>query len=347
MNSNFLEAVPSLAEIFASRWDLPKDKCISFILSELEFEDLLGESRFQDLSQELSRTPYFTLEENDYTFPHKTDVFGCTRDYWEIVNGINVSNKECYNTLDLAGQSALHHAVDKSPQVLNQALVAFQSHKLLEDSNLMIAKCNKQTPLHRAARLRDSKAVHYVLAKGVDPNTTDFFGRTALCLAAYDSHSDVFKELWNKMDQKGRNQTDIYGRNALHYAFLKQKENAADLQQQENAAALKQEKEEIVMFLINHGFDFNARDRASGRAPLWYAASEGMKGLIEALLGKDLIDLASLGVYGTWYGPIKEAERAGHKEIAKMLREWKEKTEQKKPESGKEVDLDQTLNEEE
>jgi len=47
-----------------------------------------------------------------------------------------------------------------------------------------------------------------------------------------------------------------------------------------------------------------------------------------------------------WVLRQEEAERAGHKEIAKIIREWKEEQARKKRERGEEIDLDVVSDEE-
>ena len=46
-----------------------------------------------------------------------------------------------------------------------------------------------------------------------------------------------------------------------------------------------------------------------------------------------------------FFSPEKEAERAGHEEIAKMLRDAKKEKERQEKAGGKENDIDFTLNE--
>lgn len=97
--------------------------------------------------------------------------------------------------------------------------------------------------------------------------------------------------------------------NALQYAVLNHQENAA-------------------LDLINRGIDINARD-GRYRPPLWYPARIGLESVVILLLRNDEINIHIDGRIdrenrGIWTSPEEEAERAGHKEIAKMIRERKE-----------------------
>ena len=109
------------------------------------------------------------------------------------------------------------------------------------------------------------------------------------------------------MDEDGRNRQNRDSRNALDYAILSGQQEAA-------------------MFLVQEGINFNHED-CEHKSPLWHAASKGMKGVIVDILVKHEIDLVSLNrsclesVPGSKAGrtAIEEAERAGHKDIVKML----------------------------
>lgn len=158
-----------------------------------------------------------------------------------------------------------------------------------------------------------------LLKQGADPNATDFFERTPLCLAAHQGYPDAIKTLCKKMNRDGRDRRDIDRRNALHYAILNQKEEAA-------------------LCLIEHSIDTNAKDRISG-TPLWYAAQKGMERVVESILKNENVDLDSKAwIYRDkkWVrtAPDGEANLAGHTEISRMIRERrKELKEQKERES--------------
>lgn len=340
-NKNVLKVILSLKEIFARQRGINEDDHAGFLMKELGFDD-----------QKVYPTSYHTLEENDYSFPNETDVFGWTEWYLTIIKGKSVERAH-YNTLDLAGQSALHHAVtrakhsdDPTRNSYAFALKGFADHNLLEDSELMTAKCNKQTPLHRAARAGHGHIISRLLFKRADPNAADFFGRTALLLALYHGHFEEIDKLWDAMDHGGRNHRDGNERNALHYAILHCPKPDVLLKREANPATLEK-KEDAALDLINKGVDITPMDIWYG-TPLRYAASEGMKRVVEHLLKQDRMNLDNLerGKEGhRGLSPEQEAERAGHKEIAEMLRDAKEEKEKQEKADGKENDIDFTVNE--
>ena len=177
-------------------------------------------SPFKNVLREGLRTSNYALEKNDFSFPNNTDVFGWTTECWVIFEGIDLSKAESYNTLDLAGNSVLHHTIDASDgdsterrRPFTIALRRFEEFKLLGNSGLLTARCNKQTIVHRAARLGHEykKLVLSSLLRSENNlyptdlfNAADIFGRTALCLAAYYGNSEDVKLLCEKMDQQGR-----------------------------------------------------------------------------------------------------------------------------------------------
>ena len=275
-------------------------------------------------------------KEDDFSFPNATDVFGWTDSYWKAFeSGGAVPREGSRQILDLAGQSALHHSIDWTVDLpRTYGLIRFIEWitARVESRELLGARCNNQTPLHRAARAGHPETIHRLLRKGADSNAADSFGQTAVFLAAYHGHSEVVNLLCDDMGDAGRNRADRDNRNALHYAILnhqeiaavlEQKQNAADLRRKENAATLEQ-KEDVALALIDKGLNINAID-LWGCTPLWYAASEGMERVVEHLLTQDRMGLADL-TRGTWktgsyLTPEQEAERAGHEEIARMLRD--------------------------
>lgn len=302
-NQTVLKAILSLEPILARQRKLPKN---GSILTQLGVQDL----KLVPLA-------------HDFTFPNATDVFGWTEGYWSIFDGIQ-RDENSYKTLDLAGQSVLHHAIDRYGGLESliedgvgfaQVLSGYKTHKLLEDSGLLTARYNKQTPLHRAARTGNRRLVE-ILLKGytdlyADLNAADFYRRTALCLAAQYGKSEVVDVLCEKMSQDGLNRMDNYERNALHYVVLNHKEDAA-------------------LNLIEHKINYTGRDRKD-RTALWYAAQEGMEKVVKSLLEADKINVHDVGQRSEekngklWSTPEQEAEWAGHTKIAKMIRERKTK----------------------
>ena len=324
------------------------------------------------------------LEEDAFNFPNSTDVFGWTDSYWESFQyGLPIPREGSRQILDLAGQSVLHHIIDSiadwpRPERLD-SFICFE----VESRDLLPARCNNQTPLHRAATAGYAKAVGILLKEGADSNAADSFGRTALFLAAYHGHSEVVDLLCDNMDHAGLNRTDEDRRNALHYAILnhqeiaailEQKHDVADLKRKNNTATLKKKEDAAVLELIYHvadlrrihntatlkkkedaavaliekGLDINAVD-VYGCTPLWYAASEGMKRVVKNLLTRDRMGLA-FGLRGErktgfYLTPEQEAKRAGHQEIAKVLGGARKRKERKERKQWDGNDVDYMLNE--
>ena len=292
------------------------------------------------------------LEEDDFTFPNATDVFGWTYSYRNAVKFSAVVPKAGgRQVLDLAGQSALHHVFDRTADM--QRTNEWISHvetisSVTGKDELITARCNNQTPLHRAARAGHPGPIKELLEKGADPNAADSFGQTALFLAAYRGHCEVVNQLCRKMDPVARNKRDMIGRNALHHAIRNHQDIAAVLAQEqdqnsadpkrrkENAATatIQQKLEDVALALIDHGLDINTTDNWFGR-PLWSAASAGMERVVKHLLSRE--ELGSLTIRspinGKFTTPEREAKRAGHEKIAKMIRDEIERREQNKVES--------------
>lgn len=91
-NQTFHKTILSLEPILARQRKLPKN---GRILTQLRFKDL----KLVPLA-------------HDFTFPNATDVFGWTEGSWSIFDGIQ-RDENIYKTLDLAGQSDLHNAIDR------------------------------------------------------------------------------------------------------------------------------------------------------------------------------------------------------------------------------------------
>ena len=272
------KAILSLEDILARRWDLPRNDRTTLVLRKLGVENVLGQTQCQELLKEFY-PPDHTLREDDFSFTHETDVFGWTRNYWRQFNGIYevkyhgmyIEYKlRGYMTLDLAGQSVLHHVMDSirdsgfSEDRVGKFCDVWPTYftKALEDSKVFTARCNKQTPLHRAARVGHVRVMVDLLDLGADPNAADHFGRSALCLAAHHGNFEVVNVLFDKMTPIGRDRTDNNARNALHYAILNQNEEAA-------------------LSLIERGIDINVLDHF-GRPPVLYAAMNHMERVVES-----------------------------------------------------------------
>lgn len=247
----------------------------------------------------------------DFTFPNDTDVFGWTERYWKLFDGY-IFSQNWFETLDLAGRSVLHNAIDSLEDDVqtgfdrfSSVLDGFSKHQLLQDEELLTAQCDKQTPLHRAARTGQIDVVKRLVDVGIDPNAADIFGRTALCFAVHQGKTSVIELLCEKM-KGGLDQKDHNGRNALVYAILNHQEDAA-------------------LILIQRKIQFNEQDRKR-RTPLWYAAREGMGKVVKALLNEDKIEVNVQGLSehndGSWTSAKIEATMSGHRKIVEMVEDW-------------------------
>lgn len=249
---------------------------------------------------------------SDFTFPNSTDVFGWTKEYWTNFHAYLFQlGGVFYRMLDLAGQSVLHNAIDAvdDNSIMNKSrlgdiLSAFRLQSLSEDSELLTAKCDGQTPLHRAAKLGlDRQVVSLLYYKGIDPNAQDFFGRTALCFAAQNGNVSVIEQLCKKM--KGDlNQQDRGRKNALHYAIRNCQEKAA-------------------LTLIQRKIKLNQSD-SWGNTPLRYAANRGMEMVVKALLEEDGIQINIRGGFKNTTAK-EEAQSLGRDKIVEMIEEWERK----------------------
>lgn len=255
--------------------------------------------------------------ENDFTFPDSTDVFGWTKENWEVFEGSTfVKEARYYKTLDLAGQSVLHNVIDVADEYYTTndqpflgILEGFAVYRLFKDSELLTAKGDKQTPLHRAAKFGLTDMVSELLFEGADPNAADFFERTALCFAAHNGNSSVIDLLCKKMND-GLDQLDRNRRNALHHAILNHQEAAA-------------------LDLIRRKINVNELDFWM-KTPIWYAATRGMETVVKALLETDGIQVQRLGFSDKGRELVtakKEAKLQGHTKIVEMIEEWKRRHE--------------------
>ena len=273
-------------------------------------------------------------KDNDFTFPNDANVFGWTKKYRAAVITGWISKESFCQVSDIAGQLVLHHLIDRTvglrsfhPDVVS---LATQIRRESENHEPLTARCDGQTLLHRAAKAGHLMIVDALLEKGVDPNAADTFLRTGLFLAAYYGHTTVVNKLCDAMSPEALNRKDSFSRNALYYAVLnpgvdagiwKPKEVARSLQREGKVATLE-DKEFAALALIERGVGCNAEGMYDGTV-LWYAASGGMKNVIEVLRRIDRVDLTKLTHTREGFIPEQEAERAGQTEIAKMLRQWR------------------------
>lgn len=276
-NENILKVILSVKDLLARRWDPQKPSSARSILRKIGFENTLGKTQFRLLPLDRICPSDHTSSEEGLSFPNDTDVFGWTEEYWNIFETTDLVPasrfSEC-SALDVTGRSALHHKIDSKryPDYNDEdmARFLFADRNYLGDSSMFIARCNKQTPLHRAAIVGHQGVINELLAQGIDPNAGDYFGRTTLCLALFHRHAEVIRMLDYKINSRDfRDRKDNNNRNALHYAFLRGEEN-------------------LAISLIKRGIDFNAEDNFR-RQPLWYAGWKKRDMVLEFLLHKDEI----------------------------------------------------------
>lgn len=250
-------------------------------------------------------------EKEKFTFPNSTDVFGWSKESWKAFDHLDIFGKRFYETVDIAGQSLLHNAVDgleddypRSTQRLDYVLNGFARHGLLRNKQLLTAQCDEQTPLHRAAKKGQTEVVERLLSMGLDPNAKDFWGRTALCFAVQQADPNMIDMLCEKM--KGcLDQQDYDGHSALHYAIVTDQE----------ANALNLVWRKVKIHQAAEGY----------RIPLSYAIQKNMNTLVKALIDSDRnkhwIETAK-----------KEAKWYGCEKVLEMVEEWEREEMAQEPE---------------
>ena len=278
-NEPLLKVILSVIDILALRKHQSPDECTQLILRGLGVENTLGETQPQDLSLDGLCRSDNTSETERFSFPKDTDVFGWTKEYWDIFETPDLVPAlkfiEC-SALDIAGRSVLHRKLDLQNYADyngEEDTVCFliADRIYLGDSSIFVARCNKQTPLHRAALVGHLGVINELLAHGIDPNAGDHYGRTALCLAVFHGYGEVVQTLVHSMSSTGRDRKDNDNRNALHYAIL-------GLQ------------EDLAIALINGGIDINCEDKFRLQ-PLWWAAWYNLDKVTARLLEKDEIQM--------------------------------------------------------
>jgi len=137
-----------------------------------------------------------------------------------------------------------------------------------EDIAIKLARVNtvatdQNVSIHEAALNGQLDQVTGILAEGLDVNTRDQEGRTALMYASYNGHSEIVKKLIEKGAQV--NLTDSYGRTALMMA---------------SSGPFSA----TVKLLLDHQADPDLKDTDEHFTALMYAAAEGHLDVVKILL---------------------------------------------------------------
>jgi ankyrin repeat protein len=149
--------------------------------------------------------------------------------------------------------------------------------------------------IHEAALNGQPAEVTRNLAEGVNVNTQDQDGRTALMYAAYNGHTEVME----KLIQKGAsvNLCDSYGRTALMFASSGPYPAA-------------------VKLLLTNKADPNMADKEEHFTALMYAAAEGQLEIVKLLISYKA-DPTSKDIDGD--NAMTFAVNNGHKDVVNLL----------------------------
>lgn len=153
---------------------------------------------------------------------------------------------------------------------------------------------DKNQAFFKAVQLSDTPQIRLLLKNGINPNSKDEIGQTALMHACIKGYSDVAELLLgNGADVNAK---DDIGGTALMYA---------------GSGGHK----DLVVFLLDKGADFKARDLARNTA-LIRVAAHGHEGVAEKLLKRGA-DVNTKGAYGMT--PLMWVVAGGEFEFAKLL----------------------------
>ncbi|KAE8148899.1 ankyrin repeat-containing domain protein [Aspergillus avenaceus] len=147
----------------------------------------------------------------------------------------------------------------------------------------------------KAGRVGD---VQTLLKQGVDPNSTDEYGRAPLHWASANGNK-ALTEVLLKTDQIDVDCKDDFERTPLWWAVA------------------NGHGEIVQMLLGTDGPDINCRDLKCGRSPLSCAAWKGDESLVGMLLAQNEIDPDCYNMYGRT--PLSEAAGNGHATATQLL----------------------------
>jgi ankyrin repeat protein len=150
--------------------------------------------------------------------------------------------------------------------------------------------------IHEAALKGESAEVMGILAKGVNVDTTDQDGRTALMYASYNGYADIMEKLIRK--GAAVNLCDSFGRTALMFAS-------------------SGPYPEAVRLLLKNQADPNIADKDEHYTALMYAASEGQIEVARILLSFNA-DPGLKDIDGD--NALTFAQKNGHKDIVELLK---------------------------
>jgi ankyrin repeat protein len=160
---------------------------------------------------------------------------------------------------------------------------------------VLVAACDKNTPLMDKVVAGDKAGVSALIAKGADVNARNNYGWTALSHAARAGNAELVKLLLaHGADVNARDQS---GWTALMRAAMKGHVDVVRVLLEHGAAVNDQEKEEgwtalhwaaarghdqVVALLLSHGADYKLRTN-DGMTPLMLAMKENNDKVIQAL----------------------------------------------------------------
>ena len=153
--------------------------------------------------------------------------------------------------------------------------------------------------IHEAALNGQLALVTDLLAKGINVNSKDQDGRTAIMYAAFNGHSEIIRVLIEKGAQV--NVYDSFGRTSL-------------------MMAASGPNPEAVKLLLDHQADPNVADKEEHFSALMFAAAEGQLEVVKILLANKANPFLK-DIDGD--DAMTFAENNGHEEVAALLQALK------------------------